>query len=592
MKLVTTGEMRQLERAANDSGHSYAAMMERAGQATALAIKERLATEVARVLVLVGPGNNGGDGLAAARYLHEWGHKVTVYIWKRELQEDPNLARAQELGLPILWAAEDGGWPPSPPIQSGASGGWGQLEALVREADVLVDALLGTGVTGPLRGTLRELLSAVQRALSRGVQLNAPTGRSSVRVGGVQANASPLRGILDGPAEREQRARPLVVAVDVPSGLNCDTGEIDPLALRADLTVTFAYPKRGHFLFPGAGYVGELLVADIGIAPTLAEGLPDQVATPELVACLLPPRSLDAHKGTFGKALIVAGSANYTGAPCLAAEAAYRSGAGLVTLAVAEAIYPIVAGKLTEATYLLLPHELGALVPEAWQVLAGRAEGYDALLVGPGLGREPATGNFLFALLSGRRRADRGTACRARTSFASTPEAGERLKLPPMVIDADGLNLLAGRPRWWESLPTGSVLTPHPGEMARLLGGEARLVEAERISTARDAAQRWGCTVVLKGAYTVVASAEGRTTLIPFANPALATAGTGDVLAGAIVGLMAQGLPGYQAALCGAYLHGLAGELRRKEIGPAGMLAGDLLPLLPLAIRQLSTSSR
>ncbi len=565
MKLVSTEEMRRLERAANDAGHSYAAMMERAGQATAAAIKGRT-TAAAKVLVLVGPGNNGGDGLVAARYLHAWGYKVTVYIWKREPADDPNLARAGELGIPILWAAEDEGWE--------------RLEALARGCDVLVDALLGTGATGAFRGTLRELLSVVQRALAaRGPnpQPSTPNRESPTKN---QEPPTILRGLLDAP--RQEPSGPLVVAVDVPSGLNCDTGEIDPLALRADVTVTFAYPKRGHFLFPGAGYVGELLIADIGIDPALAEGLPDEVATPEQVGSLLPPRPIDAHKGTFGKALIVAGSANYTGAPSLAAEAAYRVGAGLVTLALAEAVYPIVAGRLTEATYLILPHELGALVPEAWRVLAEHLEGYDALLVGPGLGREPATGEFLFALLEGRRTG------RRTVGFTPPPEVEERVKLPPLVIDADGLNLLAGRPNWWESLPPGSVLTPHPGEMARLLGGGARVAPGERIQIAREAAQRWGCTVVLKGAYTLVASAEGRITLIPFANPALATAGTGDVLAGAIVGLMAQGLPGYQAALCGAYLHGLAGELRRREIGPAGMLAGDLLPLLPLARQRCS----
>ena len=564
MKLVSTEEMRQLERAANDAGHSYGAMMERAGEATALAVKERVAAGAGSILVLVGPGNNGGDGLVAARYLHRWGHKVAVYIWKRELADDPNLAHAEELGIPILWAAQDEGGR--------------ELGELARACPAVVDALLGTGATGPLRGSLCDLLRIVRQALderAEGIDLATKN----------QEPATSLRGILDQPSPTSQVARPLVVAVDVPSGLNCDTGEIDPLALKADVTVTFAYPKRGHFLFPGAGHVGELLVADIGMDPALAEGLPDQVATPELIGRLLPPRPVEAHKGTFGKALIVAGSANYTGAPCLATGAAYRVGAGLVTLAVAEAIYPIVASKLTEATYLILPHDMGALVPEAWRVLAERLEGYDALLVGPGLGREAATGDFLFTLLSGYR----------QTPKPQSPNPNPRrgvgvgVSLPPIVVDADGLNLLAERERWWEGLPLGSVLTPHSGEMARLVGSGVQAVEADRLGTVRDAAKRWGCTVVLKGAYTLVATPEGQVTVIPFANPALATAGTGDVLAGAIVGLMAQGLPGPQAALCGVYLHALAGELRRKEIGESGMLAGDLLPLLPLAIRKISS---
>jgi NAD(P)H-hydrate epimerase len=217
-------------------------------------------------------------------------------------------------------------------------------------------------------------------------------------------------------------------------------------------------------------------------------------------------------------------------------------------------------------------------------VLAARVEGYDALLVGPGIGREPATGEFLFALLGGTTHISH----KAVGFGAWDAEGGRKLKLPPLVVDADGLNLLADRQSWWESLPAQSVLTPHPGEMARLLGGGAPPEGAERIAQTRDAARKWGCTVVLKGAYTVVASPEGQITVIPFANPALATAGTGDVLAGAIVGLIAQGLRPYEAARCGAYLHGLAGEFRRKQDGKTGMLAGNLLPLLPSAIRSLS----
>ena len=554
MKLVTAEEMRRLERAANDADLTYAIMMENAGHAVALAIAER--TRLAHVAVLIGPGNNGGDGLVVARYLYQWGYKVDIYIWKRTQQDDPNLARAQELGILFTWAEQDRGFQ--------------KLSDLVRSCDVLVDALLGTGVTGPLHGNLCDLLRSVRRGLE-------------VRAASIVETLPPR--ILFGATSQARIANrtPLVVAVDLPSGLNSDTGEIDELALTADLTVTFAYPKRGQFLFPGAAYVGELQVADIGLSPALAEGLPTEVGTPQEIASYLPKRPPDAHKGTFGKALIVAGSTNYVGAPYLAAEAAYRSGAGLVTLAVAERIYSIVATKLTEATLLVLPDDLGVLIPSAVRVLAKAIQGYDALLLGPGLGREPATRDFIGALLmgnspEGRRPVGFGVSCRG-------PE--QPLKLPPTVIDADGLNLLATFPCWWEHLPQDTVLTPHMGEMARLVGCEIQDIAADRFGKAHEAAMKWRCTVVLKGAHTIVASAAGNLTAIPFANPALATAGTGDVMAGTIVGLMAQGLPGQSASICGAYLHGLAGEIWRERWGQVGMLASDLLPLLPQAVQRL-----
>ncbi|MBC7256798.1 MAG: NAD(P)H-hydrate dehydratase, partial [Chloroflexi bacterium] len=338
----------------------------------------------------------------------------------------------------------------------------------------------------------------------------------------------------------------------MPSGLDCDTGAIDEAALRADLTVTFAHPKRGHLAFPGAECVGELLVADIGIAPSLAQDLPIEVATAAQVASWLPRRPPNAHKGTFGKALIIAGSTNYVGAPRLAAEAAYRVGAGLVTLALAGSVYPVVASRLTEPTYLVLPDDMGVLTADALKVLAERLTGYEALLVGPGLGQEKVTEAFLAGLLSGQWRAPRppigfGTAETAPAAPAP---------LPPLVLDADALNLLARLPERLSTLPANTVLTPHPGEMARLSALSVEEINADRLGVAKRFAEAWRCTLLLKGAYTVVAAPDAPTVVIPFANPALATAGTGDVLAGAIVGLIAQGLAPYRAAICGAYIHG------------------------------------
>jgi len=557
MKLVTVEQMKALEQRSDAAGYDYATMMERAGHAAASLVRER-APAGASVLVLVGPGNNGGDGLVAARYLHGWGFRTEVYLWRRDEsggREDPNLDIVKELDIPLVRAGDD-------PDQA-------RLTEQVRQCDVVVDALLGTGATGPLHGGLVELLGVVRRGVEerRRLATALPTvrnlGMPTPKVGGTP--------------------RPLVVAVDVPSGLDSVSGAIDERAMPADVTVTFAYPKRGQYAFPGAAYLGELLVADIGIDPALGRDLPDQVADAPDVAALLPARPASSHKGTYGRALIVAGSTNYVGAACLAAQAAYRAGAGLVTLAVPGAIHAIVASKVTEPTFLVLPHDMGALVPDAMRVLAPRLGEYEALLVGPGLGRDAKTGEFVADLV-----ARKGTERRAIGFVPGVSRReGHPPSLPPLVLDADALNLLSEIDGWWENLPGPAILTPHPGEMARLTRLSADEIQRDRLSAARDAARRWGQVVVLKGAYTVVATPEGSVTVIPFANAALATAGTGDVLAGTIVALLAQGLSHQDAAVCGAYLHGLAGELWSREPARAGMLAGDLLPLLPQALEAL-----
>jgi NAD(P)H-hydrate epimerase len=335
-------------------------------------------------------------------------------------------------------------------------------------------------------------------------------------------------------------------------------------------------------VFPGAAAVGELVVADIGIDPALADDVWLEVVTPAMVREWLPSRPPDAHKGTFGKAMIVAGSVNYTGAAYLAGAAATRAGAGLVTLALPSAIHSAVAAHLVEATYLLLPEALGVVSRGAADILAQELLGYDALLIGPGFGREDETEGFLERLLGGSQE-------RQSVGFLrSAGGASARSDLPPLVIDADALNILSALEDWPGRLPPHAVLTPHPGEMARLMDGAVRDVQQDRVTTARSRAAEWRQVVVLKGAYTVVASPDGRTVIEPFANPGLATAGTGDVLAGTIVALRAQGLGAFEAAAAGAYLHGLAGELARREIGAPGMVAGDVLAHLPQAWRRIA----
>ena len=445
------------------------------------------------------------------------------------------------------------------------------LHAWVKSVDVLVDAVLGTGADRPIAGALETLLERCACAREENRRVRA-------------ANGAPLS-----PASLAGRpaAPPLVVAVDCPSGLNCNTGALDPVALPADLTVTFAAPKVGQFLFPGAAAVGELLVADIGSPDDLPSigGVMLELATADAVRDMLPARPLDAHKGTFGKVMIAAGSINYTGAAALAAQAAYRAGAGLVTLAVPGSIHAPLAALVAEATFLLLPHELGAINENGVRLLLKSIADYDALLIGPGIGRDERTRHFLEDLLAHEKSAPRGRIGFAHASPGELAQPG--LTLPPLVVDADGLNLLTELDDWPERLPPDSILTPHPGEMARLMKCDRDEVNADRIGAAQGAAADWGQVIVLKGAFTVIAAPDGRTTLLPFANPALATAGSGDVLAGAIVALLGAGLEPYPAAVAGAFLHGAAGRRAAHEIGSTGVAAGDLPRFLAAVLSEL-----
>jgi len=556
MKIVTVKEMREIEQAADAGGLSYATMMENAGCAVAQAIAQQMTIETRRVLVLIGPGNNGGDGLVAAHYLQEMAADVTCYVWKRRVNKDKNLRRVVEDGVTVARMKDDGDLT--------------KLRQHVTKADVIVDALLGTGASRPIGGALKVLLDTVQAVLQEQKKANRP------------ALVSPAWPALPSRS-------PLTVAVDLPTGLNADTGEIDPAALHADLTVTFACPKCGQLCFPGAEAVGKLLVADIGVPEKLAVGGDLEIVTGDQVRQLLPARPLKAHKGTFGKAMLIAGSVNYTGAPALAAAAATRVGAGLVTLAPPRILHGTLAAAVTEPTFLLLPHDMGVLAPGGTKILAEKLPAYKAVLIGPGLTTEKPTVEFVqefFGQVGGERRRRRRSIGFLASTEGETEEEKESLEMPPLVVDADALNILAGFEEWWQLVPPNCILTPHPGEMARLMGEEADrdAIQVDRWNVARRMAAGWNQVVVLKGAFTVVAAPDGRVVVSPFANPGLASGGTGDVLAGTIVGLLAQGLAPFDAAVAGVYLHGLAAELVRSEMGDAGMVASDLLLALPEAI--------
>jgi len=534
MKVVTVEEMRRIEAASDAAGHSYAAMMEQAGRAVAEAIMQRKKVRGRDILVLVGSGNNGGDGLVAARYLAQAGACVTCYLLRpRDPAVDQNFRLAQAAGALVVLADED---------REGT-----RLQHLVTRCDILLDALLGTGTHLPLRGTAAQVLQLTRQTLEARRRMPSQL----------------LTPVVPPPALLRHPDGPFIVAVDGPSGLDYNSGSLDNTVIPADLTITFAYPKTGHFRFPGAAAVGELVVADIGTDPALAKDVALELVTPAMVQAWLPPRPPDAHKGTFGKALIVAGSLNYTGAACLAGAAAVRAGVGLVTMALPAAIHSAVASHLLEATYLPLPYEQGFISAGAAEVLLEHVQGYDALLLGPGLGRSKGTEAFVRALLE------------------------SRTVLPPLVLDADGLNIVAGIEGWAGMLPPATILTPHPGEMARLTGRPTGEIQADRVATACSYAALWKHVVVLKGAYTVIAAPDGGVVIEPFANPGLAKAGTGDVLAGTIVALRAQGMNAFQAAVAGAYLHGLAGELALASIGAVGMAAGDVLAHLTHAWKRL-----
>jgi len=563
MKLLTAQEMRNLEAQAHVGGLGYSQMMRNAAKAVVQAIiadaglPEPTTEADRRVLILVGPGNNGGDGLAAAARLHDLGYEVTVYIWRRSRSEDWPLDQVSARPIAVIYAQDD------PDLAT--------LRILSEQTAIIVDALLGTGSQGPLRGGLPQILAVV------GGTVAGRRGRSSA--------PSMFRRVPSVPTfthTSDMNLHPVIVAVDLPTGVDSDTGAADPATLLADVTVSFAHAKRGHLSFPGSRYVGKLLVADMGIPEELSSPYPVDVAESLLLAAELPARPADGHKGTFGKVMVVGGSTNYVGAPGLAAEAAYRVGAGLVTLAVAGAIYPMLANTCRESTFVMLPHEMGALGVEAVPLLRENLPHYDAMLLGPGLGSDPHTFDMVRMLLSGQSRPKPSLGFRSIINTELAPCA-----LPPTVIDADGLNALAGQSRWWDLLPVKCVLTPHPGEMARLLDVPTASLRVNRIETAILAATRWQCTVVFKGAYTVIANALGNASVIPFANPLLATAGTGDVLAGTIAGFLGQGLEPYQAACLGAYLHAWSAEQKRRKLGDRGLLASDLLPMLPQAIKHM-----
>jgi NAD(P)H-hydrate epimerase len=475
-------------------------LMETAGRAVAAAVRRHFPA-ARRPLVACGPGNNGGDGFVVARVLREWDRRcqpLVIAPAQRERQSPEARACFEllvDLGVEVL-------------LDLDAK----ELEAALARCDLLIDALFGVGLSRPVQGASAALIEQLARA-------------------GLPC-----------------------VAVDLPSGVSSETGAPLGPALPAQLIVTLGLPKLGLVVRPPQGRVE---VVDIGLPLASVEraAIRQWLHTPAAVARLLPPRPPDAHKGSFGHVLVVGGSEGKTGAVVLAATGALRAGAGLATAAVGASLHPVLELKLTEAMSLALP-ELGrgALGPGCAPLVRRELETRDALVLGPGLGRQAGAQEAVRAILGD---------CPA-----------------PAVVDADGLTALGGALEELAATARGRlVLTPHPGEAARLLGCSAAQVQADRPAAARALAERSGAVAVLKGARTLIAAPEGSLWINPTGGPGLATGGTGDVLAGVIGGLLAQGLAPLDAARLGVYLHGAAGDL-----GPrAGGLAGEVAERIPAA---------
>jgi NAD(P)H-hydrate epimerase len=508
VKIVTAEQMRELDRkAVEERGVPGLTLMENAGRAVADAAYRMTEGHPERpIVILCGRGNNGGDGFVAARHLADMGRTVRVLLAaaRGDVTGDAkeNLQRL------------DGGGIPAEEITEGEAAG-----AYLNHSSLVVDALLGTGLSGKVRGLPGKLIEVINDS-----------------------------------------GRP-VLAVDIPSGLDADTGEPLGMAVRATETVTMGLPKLGMVLHPGVDHVGRMVVAEIGFPPDLIAGssYAADLTDRQWVRMLLPDRRRSANKGDFGRVLVIAGSMGMTGAATLCAEAAMRVGAGLVTVGCPASLNDILEVKLTEAMTLPLPETYDrSLDTRALSMILERAEWASVLAIGPGISRQPETAVLVRRLVA---RVDR-----------------------PIVIDADGLNALADASVLLEGEHAPAILTPHPGEMGRLMGVPTEKVQARRGYFAEAAANRYRSVILLKGACSLIAEPGRQLVVNPTGNPGMATGGTGDVLTGTVAGLVAQGLLPFEAAAAGAYLHGLAGDIAARRVGEASLIAGDVVAALPQAI--------
>ena len=537
MKLVTVEQMLELERQANANGLSYSDMMANAGVGLAdLIIKEFSNIEIKNVLGLVGSGNNGGDTLVVLKHLAQNGWSASAYLAKKRPENDLLVKAFIEAGGGLFAIENDTDL--------------SALEDLVGKAQVLLDGILGTGIKLPLRGDIQKILKSVGKI----------------------------------------KTKPCIIAVDCPSGVDCETGEAADECLKADITVCMAAVKKGLLTFPAFGLAGEIRTLDIGLPASLKawDQVKGKVVGTREAAELLPKRSADSHKGSHGALMIVAGSVNYCGAVLLSAESACRMGVGLVKVAIPGAIYEAIAGQLPECTWIMLPHSQGVINSNSAVVITQNIRSCSALLLGPGWGLENETLEFLKKLLPNN---ETGLHRQKTLGFKQSEEGTDhgKIELPPMVVDADGLKLLSKIPNWEKKIPERSVLTPHPGEMSVLTGINVDEIQKNRIEIAMEFSKKWEHIVVLKGAGTVVADPEEKYSIIPVATSALAKAGTGDVLAGMIAGSLAQEMDAYDAAVLAAWIHAQAGISAADRLGTEmSVNASDVIHAIAGVIKQIS----
>lgn len=521
--ITTTAQIRELEQKAVQAGVSQAFMMDRAGHALGdhlLAHALRCGYARGPVLILAGPGSNGGDGIVCARRLSETGERIYLYLWRRSLTPGDTLLDAlAEQDIDIARAEDDPGY--------------FRLRRWLRLSSWCVDALLGTGANRAVEGQLAEILTVVKENLTD---------------------------------------RHHICAADCPSGIDCDTGAVSPQSLRADITVMFGAAKQGLYLEPALEHCGTMAVADIGIPDALMQAIRQQGLDETDLRNLVPQRRNWSHKGSYGKALCVVGSHRYPGAAYLSAYAAVKSGSGLVTAAVPDVIQQGLIPAMPEVTYLPLVHEDGAMASGSLAQLQMAWADYTAILLGCGLSHTGQTRNFVH-------------------EFLHAWQATQALAEIPLVLDADALNCLAQIPDWPDLLPARTILTPHMAEMGRLCGQPTEAVMANGAELALTYAQTWNSVVLLKGPHSWIGTPEGNLYAIMAANSALAKAGTGDVLSGLIVGMLAQGQSPTEAACGAALVHSLAGRHCADAIGAAGTVASDVLQQVPAVLQQAGVAA-
>lgn len=514
MKLALAAEMRNIDRLAiNDFGVPEIVLMENASREIFRNMEYMLGGSVRgkRICVLCGTGNNGGDALAAARHLSNAGAKVKIFLLGNLARLTPSAEINRKIVVNMGMEVQ---------LLDGQKD-WEKLKVVLKFSDAVLDGIVGTGFKGSLRDNTRRLID--------------------------MANNSGLP----------------ILAIDVPSGVNADTGEIAESAIRAAITVTLGVPKWGTLFSPGAVFAGRLVVDGIGIPQRLLEDedIRQSLIDEEIVKGVLLPRSMDVHKGSCGRILVIGGSLGMTGAPAMAAEAVLRSGAGIVTLATAESLNDILEVKLTEVMTLPMPEcQRGILGIDALEPLLETCKAYDMVIIGPGLGRHEETQELV-------------------RQFVQQAEV-------PLLIDADAIYAFRGQPQLLSQCKFVPVLTPHMGEMAGLMGLSVTELRSELLDTARRAAEECNAIFVVKSECTIVVYPDGEAYASSKGNSSMATAGSGDVLAGTIGGLYKQTTEG-TAALVGVYIHGRAGDLADQELGH-GMMATDIIRKIPAALKELS----